>query len=304
MAEPCRITGRAAPRPAGFLSLVVFVWLMRSCRSWTSQIIQRRWRRMLSARSQQQPNQIGKSLPSSHHLPRHPARIPDVSACASQSRASTNFIELKASVSPLSSSSFNDGSWAAPSPSPPPVGNSHSHGNSYDIALCIVPPDEAWDTLQRARHVARDDSFTIWPPAIRLFHPIPDGMLDPLEVAGVVERYAIEPFHVHLNQWAVIPHAEVVAAQLEAVRASRASSDPSSDDSAPSARLGSDEDESRRAHFDALIEQEERLGRINKERRDQRALERDRGKRRAAEALTRRRGQQGSLRKRKVQHPK
>jgi hypothetical protein len=150
--------------------------------------------------------------------------------------------------------------------------------------LCIVPPDEVWDTLQRARHVARDDSFTIWPPAIRLFHPLPDGLLDPLKVASVVERYRIEPFEVRLNQWAVIPHAEVLAAQLEAVRASRADSDPDADDSAPAARLGSEDDETRRAHFDALIRQEERLGRINKERRDLRALERGREQRREAEA--------------------
>ena len=38
-------------------------------------------------------------------------------------------------------------------------------------ALCIVPPDDAWDTIQRARHLARDTSFYKWPPAIRLFHP-------------------------------------------------------------------------------------------------------------------------------------
>jgi hypothetical protein len=175
------------------------------------------------------------------------------------------------------SSSFTDGSWAS---SPPPWGG----GSSYDIALCIVPPDEVWDTLQRARHVTRDDSFTIWPPAIRLFHPVPDGLLDPLEVASVVERYRIEPFQVRLNQWAVIPHAEVLAAQLEAVRASRADSDPGADDSAPGARLGSEDDETRRAHFDALIQQEELLGRINKERRDRRALERGREQRREAEA--------------------
>jgi hypothetical protein len=180
-------------------------------------------------------------------------------------------IVLKAS----SSSSFTDESWESPS-----LGS----GNSYDIALCIVPPDEVWDTLQRARHVARDDSFTIWPPAIRLFHPLPDGLLDPLKVASVVERYNIEPFEVRLNQWAVIPHAEVLAAQLEAVRASRADSDPDADDSAPGARLGSEDDETRRAHFDALIQQEERLGRINKERRDRRALERGREQRREAEA--------------------
>ena len=39
-------------------------------------------------------------------------------------------------------------------------------------ALCIVPPYEAWDGIQRARHLARDSSFFYrWPPALRLFHP-------------------------------------------------------------------------------------------------------------------------------------
>jgi len=38
-------------------------------------------------------------------------------------------------------------------------------------AVCIVPPDDAWDAIQRARHLARDTTFYKWPPAIRLFHP-------------------------------------------------------------------------------------------------------------------------------------
>jgi hypothetical protein len=251
----CRIMARTTPRHSRFLPLVFIVWLIRSCRSWTTRIIQRQWRR--------------KSFAPQRRL--RPMRIADAGR-ASRSRGSSTLILLKAS----SSSPFTDGSWESP-----PLGGG---GNSYDIALCIVPPDEVWDTLQRARHVTRDDSFTIWPPAIRLFHPVPDGLLDPLEVASVVERYRIEPFQVRLNQWAVIPHAEVLAAQLEAVRASRADSDPDADDSSPAARLGSEDDETRRAHFDALIQQEELLGRINKERRDRRALERGREQRREAEA--------------------
>eukprot|EP00804_Cyclotella_cryptica_P014582 CCRYP_020644-RA/>CCRYP_020644-RA protein AED:0.00 eAED:0.00 QI:148/1/1/1/1/1/2/108/699 len=71
--------------------------------------------------------------------------------------------------------------------------------STFSTAVCIVPPDDAWDTIQRARHLARDTSFykvTMhinyhllflssfshleilvpfmkfkWPPAIRLFHP-------------------------------------------------------------------------------------------------------------------------------------
>lgn len=31
--------------------------------------------------------------------------------------------------------------------------------STFSTAMCIVPPDEAWDSIQRARHLARDTSF-------------------------------------------------------------------------------------------------------------------------------------------------
>ena len=31
--------------------------------------------------------------------------------------------------------------------------------STFSTAVCIVPPDDAWDTIQRARHLARDTSF-------------------------------------------------------------------------------------------------------------------------------------------------
>ena len=46
-----------------------------------------------------------------------------------------------------------------------------SGATTMSTALCIVPPDEAWDTIQRARHLARDRTYHKWPPALRLFHP-------------------------------------------------------------------------------------------------------------------------------------
>jgi hypothetical protein len=148
------------------------------------------------------------------------------------------------------------------------------------VALCIVPPDEAWDTLQRARHAARDDSFLVWPPAIRLFHPVPSLMLDPLRVAYVVERYKIEPFEVRLNRWAVIPHGEAVAAMMQA-ESSSSSLSPHSFPSSPSHESsnrfldGNDPEAIRQAQVDALIEREERLGRLNKIRRDNLAKTRE-----------------------------
>lgn len=43
--------------------------------------------------------------------------------------------------------------------------------STMSTALCIIPPSDIWDTLQRARHAAGDGSYYKWPPAIRLFHP-------------------------------------------------------------------------------------------------------------------------------------
>jgi hypothetical protein len=88
-------------------------------------------------------------------------------------------------------------------------------------ALAVVPPDGAWDRLQRARHVARDDSYSKWPPAIRLFHPFvaPEELSDAaLDVAALIEKYDIQPFQVHLNQWNIIPHAEAMEADLAAMQ--------------------------------------------------------------------------------------
>ena len=31
--------------------------------------------------------------------------------------------------------------------------------STFSTAVCIVPPDETWDSIQRARHLARDTSF-------------------------------------------------------------------------------------------------------------------------------------------------
>ena len=49
--------------------------------------------------------------------------------------------------------------------------NRNDPEETFETALCIVPPTWAWDRLQRARHQARDPCFHEWPPAIRLFHP-------------------------------------------------------------------------------------------------------------------------------------
>ena len=41
---------------------------------------------------------------------------------------------------------------------------------SWHNALAIIPPDDAWDQIQRARYVANDSTYKLWPPTIRIFH--------------------------------------------------------------------------------------------------------------------------------------
>ena len=93
-------------------------------------------------------------------------------------------------------------------------------------ALCIVPPDQVWDTIQRARYIAQDSTYAIWPPAIRLFHPFPDisttssssssfnSVHDPnhsnivFDIANMMEAYNISTFPITLSEWSIIPHIE------------------------------------------------------------------------------------------------
>ncbi len=85
--------------------------------------------------------------------------------------------------------------------------------STLDTALCIIPPDKAWDDIQRARHIVHDPSFYSWPPAIRLFHPfVPKNSImdNALDVAKIIELYNIEPFNVTLDHLLVLPHLEMI----------------------------------------------------------------------------------------------
>lgn len=134
-------------------------------------------------------------------------------------------------------------------------------------ALAIVPPDDAWDRLQRARHIARDASLTKWPPAIRLFHPCASADDLALSVAEVIDQYQTEPFTVTLSQWSIIPHAEAMEADLLALQ---------QPDQAVLETPAS-EDDRRRQQTEELIQQVETAGRINKIKREA-ALQRRRRK--------------------------
>jgi hypothetical protein len=58
---------------------------------------------------------------------------------------------------------------------------------TMNTAVCIIPPDDAWDSIQRARHLARDTTFYKWPPAIRLFHPFAPPQSVPTLVGKLAE---------------------------------------------------------------------------------------------------------------------
>ena len=126
--------------------------------------------------------------------------------------------------------------------------------SSWETALAVVPPDEAWDRLQRARHVAMDPSNKIWPPAIRLFHPFVLGNNDDdllyttaLQIAEIVEKYQIEPFQVTLSEWSIVPHVEAMEPQSDAI-------------TGENGRRANDDD-AEMEKVQALIAREERIGR-------------------------------------------
>ena len=135
---------------------------------------------------------------------------------------------------------------------------------SMDSCLAVVPPDKAWDRLQRARHVARDKSYTKWPPCIRLLHPFladDDDNDVALKIADIVESHQIEPFVVKLNQWSLVPHVEAMEADWEAMRSIGATQHYSSPE-------GEMDEEAQR--IQDLIAREERIGRRNFRERQRR----------------------------------
>jgi len=144
---------------------------------------------------------------------------------------------------------------------------------SVDSALAIVPPDEAWDTLQRARYIANDKSYTRWPPALRLFHPfVADAGDVALRIAGIVEKLGIEPFEVRLTEWTIVPHAEVLHNDWKAMQqmgpSSSMSSSPSSSGGSSGATTATSRNEKEQRAVEDLIRRQELEGRRNKRRRE------------------------------------
>lgn len=154
----------------------------------------------------------------------------------------------------------------------------YSLSSSFETALCIVPPDEAWDTLQRARHFAHDQSYHQWPPAIRLFYPFcPRSKLAnvALDLSTIVEKYDIEPFRIKLDQWTVMPlpsHLHNIMMEEEV--------DEADSDSPPIAMTPEEEE------IQELIANEERKGKERKRQRELRKLRRKKEKEGATVAET------------------
>lgn len=135
-----------------------------------------------------------------------------------------------------------------------PFGTSSS---SMNHALAIVPPDDAWDSLQRARYCANDRSYTKWPPCIRLFHPCTVTDRTALDVATLIETYEIEPFEIRLNKWSIIPHLEAMEADWEV---SKSLPVQKQYDDSPSQK-------EQKTDIEKLIAQEEERGRQNLKKR-------------------------------------
>jgi hypothetical protein len=164
-------------------------------------------------------------------------------------------------------------------------------------ALAIVPPEGAWDTIQRARYMAGDPSYQQWPPCLRLFcyhhqnqqnarkspaaATTDSGMIpqritdDPLQIATVVEKYNIAPFTVRLNRWSILPHAEVILheKQQQQQQQRRAGEVGQAQSTGTDTGSASTTTATPLSEFEKLVAQEEAIGRRNLKKRLQRKAE-------------------------------
>lgn len=128
---------------------------------------------------------------------------------------------------------------------------------TLDTALCIIPPFEAWDDIQRARHYAKDPSFYTFPPAIRLFHPFApyhNQRNQPtqdvaMSIAQVIEKYQLEPFNCTLDKLVIVPHFEELERSEEEQR------------NLPVQHADTEQEDKEKDDVQSLIEKEEAKGR-------------------------------------------
>jgi len=184
--------------------------------------------------------------------------------------------------------------------------NNTNNVATMNTAVCIIPPDDAWDSIQRARHLARDTTFYKWPPAIRLFHPFAPSKSIPNLVGKLAEwieeegtksilemelkgsgsvmdekdnvadttqpsSTLLESFEVTLDSITILPHWEILQARIEAL-----------EERMPQRTLGESlaekETRKRRAQGMALIEEEERKGLKRKQERERKKRQRQKNK--------------------------
>ena len=180
--------------------------------------------------------------------------------------------------------------------------NNAAAAATMNTAVCIIPPDDAWDAIQRARHLARDTTFYKWPPAIRLFHPFAPQKSIPSLVGKLAEwieeegtksilemelrgsdEYSVEEhvngaaaaststipllesFEVTLDSITILPHWEILDARIEAL-----------EERMPQRTLGESlaekESRLRRAEGMRLIEEEEMKGLARKKERERKKM--------------------------------
>jgi hypothetical protein len=130
--------------------------------------------------------------------------------------------------------------------------------STFETALGIVPPDDVWDTIQRARYIAQDKSYTVWPPCLRIFHPF-GRKVDELamKIGACIDELEIESFEVCLSEWSIIPHAEAMELNWWRSAEEGASQSDSVDASAAVARESDSEEQTR---YNSLVQREQELG--------------------------------------------
>ena len=167
--------------------------------------------------------------------------------------------------------------------------------STFASSVCIVPPDDAWDSIQRARHMAKDTTFYKWPPAIRLFHPFAPTKNTPflvgelaewieeegtifemeMELSGYSSQESddidgtssvslsniLQPFDVTMDSILILPHYEILESRIDGLdhRSQQETLGPSAQEVEEMRRIKEGK---------ALVEEQERMGAERKKDRD------------------------------------
>ncbi|EJK65564.1 hypothetical protein THAOC_13559 [Thalassiosira oceanica] len=167
--------------------------------------------------------------------------------------------------------------------------------STFASSVCIVPPDDAWDSIQRARHLSKDTTFYKWPPAIRLFHPFAPTKYTPLLVGELAEwieeegtifememelsgyssqesddidgttsgslSAILQPFDVTMDSILILPHYEILESRIDGLdqRSQQETLGPSAQEVEEMRRIEEGK---------ALVEEQERMGAERKKDRD------------------------------------